>query len=134
MVEAFVNDLVSALTTSGGRALTEVAVSAIGKLTAGLRERFRKNPTVRGALEIVVDDPDDVEAKESLAVLIEERIKQDPEFSAWLRAEWALVLPVLAQVDRSVINTVAGNVSGNVVQARNIDGGVHIGSPRAGCL
>jgi hypothetical protein len=33
MVEAFVNDLVSALANNGGRALAEAAATAIGKLT-----------------------------------------------------------------------------------------------------
>jgi hypothetical protein len=131
MVEAFLNDLVSALASSGGRAVAGAVASAIGRLAAGLRDKFRKDPTARGALEIVVDDPGDVEAKENLAVLLDQHVKQDPEFSAWLRTEWGLVRPLIAQVDRSVANTVCGNVSGNVVQARDIEGGVHVGLPRA---
>jgi hypothetical protein len=131
MIDEFVNDLVSTLASSGGRALTEAAATAIGKLTAGLRERFRKTPAARGALEIVIDDVDDTGAKDELAVVIDQRIKQDPEFSTWLRTEWGAVQRLLTQTDESVANTVSGDVSGNVVQARSIDGGVHISAPGA---
>lgn len=132
MIETFVNDLVTALASSGGGALAEAAVAAIGRLTAGLRDRFRRDPAARGALEIVVGDPADVGAREQLAALIAQRLEQDPDFLAWLRTEWELVRRASAQVDGTVTNSVTGSVSGNVVQARDIQGGVNIGSRAAG--
>jgi hypothetical protein len=131
MVEAFVNDLVMALASNGGRVLAEAASTVIGKLAMGLREKFGKDPAARGTLEIVIDDAEDGHAKAELATLIDQRIRQDPEFAAWLRTEWGLVQPLLTQIDGPVANTVSGGVSGTVVQARDIAGGVHIGTQKA---
>lgn len=131
MIEAFVNDLVAALGSNGGRALAEAAVAAIGRLTAGLRDKFRRDPAARGALEIVVDDPTDAKARERLAALITQRLERDADFSAWLRTEWELAERAFAQVDDAGANSVTGNVAGSVVQARDIHGGVNIGSPQA---
>ena len=106
-------------------------MAAIGRLTAGLRDKFRRDPAARGALEIVVDDPTDAKARERLAALITQRLERDADFSAWLRTEWELAERAFAQVDDAGANSVTGNVAGSVVQARDIHGGVNIGSPQA---
>ncbi|MFI6075823.1 hypothetical protein ACIA5C_30145 [Actinoplanes sp. NPDC051343] len=53
----------------------------------------------------------------------------DPEFEAQLSELWRNLLPHLEARDGGVINTVAGNVEGNAVQARDVHGGISFGSP-----
>lgn len=51
----------------------------------------------------------------------------EPEFKKQLRAEWAKVATTQTADHGGVTNTITGNVSGTVVQARDITGGVNLG-------
>jgi hypothetical protein len=56
------------------------------------------------------------------------RILADPAFSEWLEGLWSEVGPHL-QVDTSrSVNIVHGEVRGNVIQSRDVHGGIHLGS------
>jgi hypothetical protein len=53
----------------------------------------------------------------------------DSGFEAHLSELWQVLSPYLEARDGGVINTVAGNVEGNVVQVRDVHGGISFGSP-----
>lgn len=129
MIEEIVSELVKVLASAGSGALAGSAARAIGELAAGLRARFQKYPAAHDALEAAVKTPTDIVAMQDLAVLIGRCMKEDPDFSAWLQSEWGQVRPLLVEADGSVSNIVSGGVSGNVVQARSIAGGIHFGPP-----
>lgn len=99
----------------------------MSRLISGLRARFRHQPESRGALEISVEEPGDLAARDHLVALLQENISGDDEFAAWLASLWADVRPVLEAGDSASANVISGTVHGSVVQARDIQGGVHLG-------
>lgn len=52
----------------------------------------------------------------------------DQGFAERLRAEWAAVLNQAAPSGGSVVNQISGTVTGNVIQARDIQGDITFGS------
>lgn len=120
-------EVVNAIASGTGDRLAAVSMDAVGRLTSALRAKLRGEARARGVLEIAVEDPSDTEAREGLEVLLRERIRRDAEFSAWLEALWSDVGPDLKTNASKSANVVHGNVHGDVVQARDVHGGIHIG-------
>jgi hypothetical protein len=52
---------------------------------------------------------------------------EDPAFEAELRGLWREIMPYLNASDGGVVNTVSGTVEGNLVQARDVHGGIAFG-------
>ncbi|GAA3722717.1 hypothetical protein HDA32_000809 [Spinactinospora alkalitolerans] len=103
-----------------GESLTESAKDALKRLRRVLRERFRGTPDAQAALEAAQDDPDDQAAVRELAEHITVTEVDDAEVKG-LTDE---LRPHFSAGD--VVNTVNGDVSGNVVQARDIHGGIRL--------
>lgn len=119
--------VVTAIVSGAGDSLAAKGVTALGHLISELRTKFRGDPAARGTLEMVLETPDDLAASEDLVSTFRDRILHDTDFSEWLAGLWAEVGPDL-QVDASrSANVVHGNVQGNVVQTRDVQGGIHIG-------
>jgi hypothetical protein len=99
-----------------------LATKAAGTLYDLVKSAFGRHPKAAAALVAAAD-----EEPESAAVLaLAERLAQvetaEPEFREQLRSAWA-------RSDQTadhggVVNQITGNVTGNVVQARDISGGV----------
>ncbi len=75
----------------------------------------------------MLEDPDDQSARESLKSLLRDRIVRDAEFSDWLQDLWSQVAPEIQMDASRSVNIISGTVHGNAVQARDVEGGIHIG-------
>jgi hypothetical protein len=101
-----------------------LAAKAVTSIYDMVKKRFADRAEARAALEAANNAPNDDQAVHALAEQLAVEEAADPEFGASLRAEWAKV-NVEQHADRGgVTNQITGNVSGKVVQARDIDGGV----------
>jgi hypothetical protein len=121
------NDIVSAIASGAGESLAAQGIGALRRLIAALRDRFRGDPQSGGTLEIAIEAPDDLAARQDLASLLRERCLQDSDFREWLEALWISVRQDLAVDESRSTNVIHGNVGGHVVQSRDVQGGIRIG-------
>ncbi|MGW3611086.1 hypothetical protein ACWD6N_14510 [Micromonospora sp. NPDC005163] len=121
--------MVTAATTLVAWATTELAQSgraAVSSLIGFLRTRFQHEPASRAAIEGALQQPSP-EAVGRLAELLDRESHRDVAFAAELRARWSQVEVTVAEGAGGVANSVAGDVHGPVVQARDIHGGIYLG-------
>lgn len=102
--------------------LTDAARSALKRLRRAVRERFFDTPEARRALEAAQEDPDDEPALARLSAYVSEAEERDPA----IRRLTDELRSHLSATHGGVINHISGDVRGNVVQARDITGGVHL--------
>jgi hypothetical protein len=105
---------------------------ALGKLVQFVKEKFAHNPGSEIVLASAQKDPDDRKMVDLLAQVLDKTEETDPSFGAELRTLWAAAAKeiVSSEVRQTasgggVNNNITGNVSGFVVQARDITGGIH---------
>lgn len=115
----------AAASGAAGR-LTAGGIEAVTRLISVLRARFRGDAAAREALETTLNQSGDARARSELEALLRERLQGDAELAAWLAALWAEIAPDI-KADDSPANIVHGTVHGDVIQARNVHGGIHIG-------
>jgi hypothetical protein len=120
-------EVVTAIASGAGESLAARGIEAAGRLASALRARLRGDARARGARESALEDPADASARGELEALLRERISRDAEFRAWLEALWSEVGPDIRLEAGESANIVHGNVHGDVVQARDVHGGIHIG-------
>jgi len=109
---------------AGGRA----AFEALARL---VRRRFAGRASTQAALaetEAGTDVAKDVRI-EILREALAQAAADDPTFEVELRDRWRALSPHLNASEGGVINSVAGTVEGNVVQARDVHGGISFGGP-----
>jgi len=109
---------------AGGRAAFEA-------LTRLVRRRFADRASTQAALAETEGAADAAKAAriEILRQALAQAVADDPAFEAELRDRWRALSPHLSTGDGGVINSVAGTVEGNVVQARDVHGGISFGGP-----
>ncbi|MEU1607163.1 hypothetical protein [Micromonospora matsumotoense] len=115
------------LVTWGTTQLAQGGREAVGSLVTFLRERFRREPAARAAIEGAFHEPSPA-ATRLLAAVLAEEVSRDPGFAAEFRNRWAKAEAALVASTDGVANSVSGDVSGPVVQARDIHGGISFGS------
>lgn len=101
-----------------------LATKAVSSLYDVVKKRFANRAEARAALEAATASPDDAKAVTVLAERLAVEEAADPEFKAALRAEWAKVGVEQHADHGAVTNQVTGDVSGKVVQARDIHGDI----------
>lgn len=106
--------------------LVAIAATLAGKVAASLydvvRRKFAGDRAATATLEAADGaTPDSPEVRE-LAEALADAAGSDPSFDAELRSMWNTVFQDISH--DAVGNQVSGNVHGNVVQARDITGGV----------
>ncbi|WP_206786265.1 hypothetical protein [Amycolatopsis sp. MtRt-6] len=104
--------------------LVSIAAALAAKGATGLydlvKRKFAKDPQAIALLEAATAAPEDTQPITALAERLHEAEAADGEFAEALRAEWQQI-----SLDRgSVSNQVTGNVTGKVVQARDIHGDI----------
>jgi hypothetical protein len=107
--------------------LMEIAATLAGKAAGGLydlvRSAFGRHPEAGRELVAVQGAEPDSAPVRALATRLAEFEAADPDFARRLRAEWASV--TVAHADHGgVTNQITGNVTGKVVQARDIHGDI----------
>ncbi|SFQ43902.1 hypothetical protein SAMN05421810_107179 [Amycolatopsis arida] len=101
-----------------------LAGRAVGKLYQLVREKFAGDPDATAALEAAEGAAADSSEVRELSTKLDRAATTDPEFAARLRAEWERVKVEQHAAEGGVTNQVSGQVSGPVVQARDIQGGI----------
>ncbi|HVV09156.1 hypothetical protein [Amycolatopsis sp.] len=96
---------------------TALSTKAATTLFELVKKKFSKDP--KAAAELEAASPDKPETISAVAERLEAAGKEDPEFAAALRSEWSQHAE-----SGGVTNQVSGTVQGNVVQARDIQGGI----------
>lgn len=108
--------------------LASIAAALAGKGASSLyevvRRKFARSPQAGTVLEEAVGSAADSEQVRVLSEELDRATREDPEFAADLRAVWGQVSVQQCADGDGVTNQVSGTVHGNVVQARDIDGGV----------
>lgn len=109
--------------------LIAIASTLATKAAGSLFDLVKTKLAQRGGKDVAVLDaavaagPESAEATE-LAEVLDTAQQEDPEFAEQLREEYRVVISI--QTGRgNITQTISGNVSGNVVQARDIQGGIN---------
>ncbi|MDJ1133175.1 hypothetical protein [Streptomyces iconiensis] len=123
-------DAALALTTAAASAAAGGAATAAGESAWQSLIALTRRLTGRGTEDgpPVTVDPGDEEGVRVLVGRLDERARSDEEFATQL-CDWAETHSADLRVDRSVVhNTVAegARISGPVIQARDIHGGIHL--------
>jgi hypothetical protein len=121
-----------AMATKAVEGLTEGGKAAFAALAKLVRERFQRRAFAQAALAEAEADPSDESRIQSLRDELVQTASDDPEFDRELRRLWRDVGQHSTANAGGVINTINGSVGGNVVQARDVHGGISFGetSPR----
>jgi hypothetical protein len=102
---------------------TTLATKGVTSLYDLVKKKFAGRREAKAALEAAEGKaPDSVEVQ-ALATELERAEAEDPQFATELRQQWNSIS--VQQADHgSVNNQISGTVTGNVVQARDIQGGI----------
>jgi len=108
--------------------LIAIANSLAAKAAAGLydlvRKKFETSRSETAALEAAEGADEGSREIAVLAEALERAESADGEFKSQLRAEWARISHTERSGDGHAVNDISGTVSGNIVQARDIQGGI----------
>jgi hypothetical protein len=108
------------LVTMAGALVTK----AVGGFFDLVKDKLARRHEDAAALESAVAAGPGSEDVLALARVLERAEQEDAAFGARLRAGWAQFVAEQRVEDNRVTNQVTGRVSGKVVQARDIQGGV----------
>jgi hypothetical protein len=104
--------------------LVSIAAALAAKSATSLydfvKRRFAGREDAAAALEAAEGAPPDSPEVTTLATRLAEAETADPDFATELRQLWQQV----NATDGGVVNQITGNVTGKVVQARDIEGGI----------
>jgi len=110
--------------------LTAGAKAALGDLVKLVKKRFAGDADAQDAMDEAQKTPDDADRITALARQLERLAAEDPKFAEQLRSIWPQASVRLRAQTGGVVNEISGSVSGHVVQARDIEGGVSFGTDR----
>ena len=95
-----------------------LAAKSAGNLYDLVKKKFAARKEATAALEAATGAAPDSPEVHTLADHLADATATDPEFADALHATWA------SASTGGVVNQVSGTVSGNIVQARDIQGGI----------
>ncbi|MET7425380.1 hypothetical protein [Dactylosporangium sp. NPDC005555] len=118
-----------ALATRAAEGLAGGGGAAFEALAQLVRRAFRGRASAQAALTQAEADPADEARIGTLQQALAEAVAEDPAFETDLQAVWRDLSPHLTADYGGVANNVSGTVEGNVVQARDVHGGISFGAP-----
>lgn len=108
--------------------LISIAAALASRSVVGLyklvKKKFSNDPEAAAVLEAAEGAAEDTPALKKLQDKLAKAQTEDPKFAKELQDEWARVQVENQAETGGVVNSVTGSVSGNVVQAREIQGGI----------
>ncbi len=113
------------LATGAATGLTEGGKAAFAALVGLVRRRFQGRESAQAALAEA--DTEDTHLQ-SLRDELARATAEDPIFDEELRRHWEDLRPHLTAQAGGVVNNLSGSVEGNVVQARDVHGGISFGA------
>jgi hypothetical protein len=112
MPEPILMSIATVLATKGAQSLYDL-----------VKKKFADRREAKAALEAAQGAAPESAEVRALAAELERAEADDPQFAAALRQEWRSVS--VQQADHGAVNNqISGTVTGNVVQARDIQGGI----------
>ncbi|SCE72712.1 hypothetical protein GA0070216_101604 [Micromonospora matsumotoense] len=117
-----------ALSTRAVEGLTDAGREALASLMHLVRRKATGHRELRASLVAEPTSPEGDDRAVELRRALGDAAARDPDFDQELRRRWATFQQATVRAD-AVTNTVSGQVTGPVVQARDISGGVHVGLP-----
>ncbi|GAA5199600.1 hypothetical protein GCM10023322_75600 [Rugosimonospora acidiphila] len=127
--EQVLSAIAVAVSTKAVEGLAEGGKATFATLVRLIRRRFQSKASAREALGTAEVSPGDAARVATLRAELARVIAEDPDFEAELREIWRGLGPYLNGARAEVTNRVVGDVSGSVVQARDVHGGIAIGAP-----
>jgi len=124
MIDEFAAAVAAAVAGSAGTTIVGEGRRALAALVRLVRERLSKDSSTEAALLAAEADPADKTKVTRLAVALDLTAAHDEAFESRLRALWCDLKAATVVDHGSVVNTVNGQVRGNLIQAHTIDGGV----------
>jgi hypothetical protein len=107
---------------------TTLATKTATSLYELVKKKFADRKQALTALEAAKDATPGSPQLEALASELHDAEQADPVFAEALRAEWAATQVNQHATGDAVTNQVSGTVTGNMVQARDIQGGISFGA------
>ncbi|WP_018685799.1 hypothetical protein [Actinokineospora enzanensis] len=108
--------------------LVSIAAALAAKTVTSLydlvKKRFADSPDAAAALAAAEGAAEDSPQVAALAGELERTEREDPRFAEELRSRWSVESSRQVADHGGVVNQITGNVSGKVLQARDIEGGV----------
>ncbi|MFJ1768133.1 hypothetical protein ACIOD2_47990 [Amycolatopsis sp. NPDC088138] len=108
--------------------LVSMAAAIAARTVVGLynlvKARFAADPEAKAVLEAAEGATADSPEVRKLAEALEAKKTADPAFAEEVAAEWERAVVDQDATSGGVTNQISGHVGGNVVQARDIQGGV----------
>jgi hypothetical protein len=115
------------LATGAATGLTEGGRAAFAELIGLVRRRFQGRESAQAVLtEAETESVDDTRVQ-ALRDELARATADDPVFDEELRRHWMDLEPHLTADAGGVVNNLSGSVGGNVVQARDVQGGISFG-------
>ncbi len=112
--------------------LIEIAAALAAKATESLyelvRNKFKSRKAALAALDAAKGAAPDSPQVQALAEELSVAEAYDDQFKERLRAEWTAFQRYQGASSSGVANSIGGDVTGNVVQARDITGNITFGS------
>ena len=115
------------LATRAVEGLAEGGKAAFAALARLVRRRFQGHASAQAILTEAEADPADEARIQALQEELAQTTADDPAFDHELRRLWHDLGPYLATNADGVVNSLSGSVGGNVVQARDVHGGISFG-------
>lgn len=143
MPDPVVLAIAAAVAAKGTEAIADGGRTAVAALVRLVRGRLRPADPHAAAdaadagadddlVPVVGEGPDDPVRRERLAAALSRAIAEDPDFRVRLFGAWtaaAAELGVLNRPSGDITNQFSGTVTGGVIQARDIHGGVNFSWP-----
>lgn len=126
MADPLTTSIATAVATGATTAMADGVRTLVTKLVTVIRDRFGREHSDQEALDAATRDPRDAAAVGHLAELIEQRMRDDPDFAERVRIMWS---DITAASHDKISNVVTGPVHGSVIQARDVHGGIAINQP-----
>lgn len=117
-----------ALVTKAADTMADGVKTAFTALVNLVRRRFAHKPEAQVALDAAMEMPTDPDRINDLSIALQTAALEDSEFADALRSVWQDLAARIKDHESMTINQIAGQVSGNVVQARDIHGDVSFGT------
>jgi len=110
--------------------LISIAAALASRTVVGLyklvKAKFADDPEATAVLEAAEGAAEDSPAVGKLRDKLAKAEAEDAEFAQKLREEWKLSAGTQHAESGGIVNSVTGTVSGKVVQARDVQGGISL--------
>lgn len=125
-MDPVMQSIATALAGQAANALGAGGKKALEKIRDLIRRRAENDPETKTALEAADDRPADHPKVTALAERLDHLSESDPEFGTQLRAAGEQLHNELTASDGGVVNQNSGTVSGSLIQARDVHGGISL--------